>query len=140
MIRQEFNNKVKEMFSDYEIQADNEFGSTFLNLNYEPKEYKCNSRDIAQYCSRYITQNRTNDKVTIKESGQKYVYVSSSMYPNEKINFWYCLFITKALFRGYRCKNWSDIELNKHYFSGKSLDELFDKIKEFKQSKSNNVY
>jgi len=136
MERNEFNIKIKKLFLEYETSINTDFGSTFLSKDYEPKEYKCPIRDINSNIN-YFNKN----KCTIKELGRKYIYISSAMYPNEERNFWYCIFATKAEFRGYRCKNWNEIEMNKQYFSGKTLNELFNKIESFKNDKQlNTVY
>ena len=60
--------------------------------------------------------------------GDRTLFVSTFLYPGEDRSFKYGIINTNSQRRGYRCRNWYDLELFKGFTSGKTNQELYDKI------------
>ncbi len=73
---------------------------------------------------------RTADGTLIQDSGIRHFYVSSLMYKDNPAmeSFRYMIIWTFATARGYRCKYFNKIELNKVFLSGKTDELLLDNL------------
>jgi len=94
-----------------------------------PTEDKTN---LSYFATKYTTTRkyRTPDGTLIQDSGIRHFYVSSVMYKNnpEMESFRYMIIWTFATARGYRCKYFNKVELNKVFLSGKTDELLLDNL------------
>lgn len=65
---------------------------------------------------------------TLYINSDKHIFISDELYKGEERSFRYCICYQKQLKRGYRKKNFIEIEANKIYVSGKTLDEIYKKL------------
>jgi hypothetical protein len=76
------------------------------------------------------TEFRSPNKALVLNSGVRHFYVSSVMYhdnPNME-SFRYMIVWTVAKLRPYRCKSFSDYELDKVFISGKTDEILIENL------------
>ena len=73
---------------------------------------------------------RTPDGTFIQDSGIRHFYVSSVMYKDNPAmeSFRYMIIWTYATARGYRCKYFNKVELNKVFISGKTDELLLENL------------
>lgn len=71
---------------------------------------------------------RDNRKNTCINS-DKHIYFSGELYSGEERSFRYVICSQKQLFRPYRGKKFIKHEVNKIYVSGKTLDEVYEKLR-----------
>ena len=111
----EFKNKVAEILTDFDIDK-SDSGCIFGTKN-----------------NNSTKMFRDNEKTLIKSTGIRHVFISSRMYPNTDKDFRYAMIYTIAKARGYRCKNWYKMELDKVFISDENDNVLLEKIRnEFK--------
>ena len=60
--------------------------------------------------------------------GDRTLFVSTFLYPGEDRSFKYGIINTNSQRRGYRCRNWNDLELFKGFTSGKTNQELYENV------------
>lgn len=70
---------------------------------------------------------KDKDKNTIINSN-KVIFISGELYAGTPESFRYCIAYQVQRFRKYRHKFFGDIEANKIYTSGKTLDIIYDKL------------
>ena len=111
----EFKIKLAEILTDFNIDNNNNSDCITATKNIDTKTF------------------RDNEKTLIKSTGIRHVFISSRMYPNTDKDFRYGMIYTIANARGYRCKNWYKMELNKVFISDENDNTFLEKIKsEFK--------
>jgi len=69
-----------------------------------------------------------DDKKNLIKSENRIIFVSSEMYPNTDKNFRYALNYTKSSIRHYHCRTWGEHEYKKVFVSGKTNNEIINKI------------
>jgi hypothetical protein len=105
--------KLVVLFPEYTfIHSDNIEGNSIFGVK---------TQEIKEY--------RNSEKSLIRE-GNRYIFVSSEMYPNTDRNFRYAIIETKGTIRPYRCKNTHEIDIDKRYASGVTDDKLLECIKD----------
>jgi len=112
-------NKFIKILKNDIPQFDWDFGSNSIDSIFgsaiiEPYEFRNESKD---FCI----------------NGNKYIFISDVLYgDNPDKSFRYCICWQKQLKRYYRTKKFHEIEINKIYVSGKTVDEIYDKLKNHK--------
>ena len=110
MTNTELKNQIIKNFPEYEFLEDQKSESLFFTKNIKLKEYRDSTKNL------------------VRIGRMRHIFISSEMYPNTDRNFKYAIIYTPSEMRLYKHKTWLDFEENKQYVSGKTNEELYDKI------------
>jgi hypothetical protein len=98
-------NDIPQFSWTYNDITDSYFGISYI----EPYKFKDKDKNT------YINSN-------------KIIFISGELYKGTENSFRYCTAYQLQRLRKYRCKFFNDIEGNKIYLSGKTLDIIYNKL------------